>query len=44
LHVPNLDNHGHYMIVNERNFIVAGERFDMTLDDIERWLKKRAKK
>lgn len=43
-HVPNLDNRGHYMIVDvERNFIVAGERFDMTLDDIGKWLKKRAK-
>ena len=28
------------MVVDDsRNFIVAGERFDMTLDDVEEWLK-----
>ena len=43
-HVPNLDNRGHYMIVSlHDNVVVAGDRFDMTLDGIEKWLKKRAK-
>jgi hypothetical protein len=37
--VPNLDNLGHLMLVDaERNRIVLGERFDATLDDIERYL------
>ena len=34
------DNLGDFMVVDDsRNFIVAGERFDMTLDDVEEWLK-----
>ena len=34
------DNLGDYMIVdNNRNAIVAGERFDVTLDDVEEWLR-----
>ena len=34
------DNFGDFMVVDDsRNFIVAGERFDMTLDDVEEWLK-----
>jgi hypothetical protein len=45
LHVPNIDNAGHYRIVDaERNFIVAGEKFDMTLADVERWLQERTSK
>jgi len=34
-----LDNQGGYMIVDaDRNFIVAGEKYDLTLDDVERWV------
>jgi len=34
------DNFGDYRVVDDNlNFIVAGERFDMTLDDVEEWLK-----
>jgi hypothetical protein len=37
--VPNLDNHGRYMLIeNDRNFIVLGDRYDATLEDIEEWL------
>jgi hypothetical protein len=37
--VPNLDNLGQLMLVDaERNRIVLGERFDATLDDIEKYL------
>jgi hypothetical protein len=35
-HVPNSDNHGHFMLVNPyRNTVVLGERFDARLEDIE---------
>jgi len=35
-----LDNFGDYMIVDDSmNVIVAGDRFDLTLDDAEEWLK-----
>lgn len=35
-----LDNLGDFMVVDDNlNSIVAGERFDMTLDDVEEWLK-----
>jgi hypothetical protein len=38
-HVPNLDNHGDYMLVDaDSNFAVLGFRFDATLDDIADWL------
>ena len=38
-HVPNLDNHGQYMsIENASNFAVLGNRFDARLDDIEDYL------
>ena len=34
-----LDNFGEYMIYDlEGNYVVAGERFDYDLDDVERWL------
>ena len=34
-----LDDEGGYMIVDaDRNFIVAGEKCDLTLDDVERWV------
>jgi hypothetical protein len=36
-----LNNLGEYMLVElNRNFCVLGERYDATLDDIERWLQK----
>jgi hypothetical protein len=32
---PNIDDRGGYMVVNPgRNFVVHGERFDLTLDDV----------
>ena len=35
-----LDNFGEFMIVDDDiNTIVAGERFDLSLDDVEEWLK-----
>jgi hypothetical protein len=34
-----LDNHGGYMLVDiDRNWIVVGERFDLSLDGVESWL------
>ena len=34
-----LNNHGEFMIVDpSRNVAVAGERFDLDLDDVEAWL------
>ena len=37
--VPNLDNQGQFMLVDaDRSRIVLGERFDATLDDIEKHL------
>ena len=36
-----IDNPGGFQIVNSYyNFVVAGERFDMTLDDVEQWLRR----
>jgi hypothetical protein len=32
------DNRGGYMIVDRRNAVVAGERFDLDLDAVEAWL------
>ncbi len=33
-----VDRQGGYMIVEaSRNVIIAGERFDLTLDDVEAW-------
>jgi hypothetical protein len=37
--VPNLDNFGHYMLVDKNNYIVLGERFDATLDDIAEYFR-----
>lgn len=35
-----VDNLGGYMVVDDRfNAIVAGERFDMFLEDLEEWVK-----
>lgn len=33
------DNQGDFMLISEENVIVAGERFDMTLDEVEEYLK-----
>ena len=32
--VPNSDNFGEYMLVDRRNYVVLGGRFDATLQDI----------
>jgi hypothetical protein len=35
----NIDDHGGYMLVDAyQNYIVAGSRFDLTLDAVESWL------
>ena len=35
-HVPHSDNFGDYMLIEpNRNFVVLGERFNATLEDIE---------
>ncbi|MFZ0846152.1 MAG: hypothetical protein WAM62_10200 [Pseudolabrys sp.] len=37
--VPNLDNYGEYMLIDAaHNFIVLGERFNASLNDIEAFL------
>jgi hypothetical protein len=33
------DNHGEYMLVNDRNLVVLGDRYDATLEDIDYFLK-----
>ena len=38
-HVPNMDNHGEYMLIDANtNFVVLGERFDTSLNEIEAYL------
>ena len=38
-HVPNLNNHGDYMLIeNATNVVAIGERFDASLADIEDFL------
>ncbi|MFZ1090528.1 MAG: hypothetical protein WAN75_15055 [Xanthobacteraceae bacterium] len=38
-HVPNMDNHGEYMLIDANtNFVVLGERFDTSLNEIETYL------
>jgi hypothetical protein len=32
--VPNLDNHGDYMLVDDHNTVVTGSRFDASLEEI----------
>jgi hypothetical protein len=34
-HVPHANNHGEYMLVNDRNGVVLGARYDASLDQIE---------
>jgi hypothetical protein len=39
MHVPNMDNHGEYMLIDANtNFVVLGERFDTSLNEIETYL------
>lgn len=38
------DDHQQYRIVDVSNVIQAGEKFDMSLDDVERFLKERESK
>ena len=33
-----LDNYGEFRIIDYSNCVVAGVRFDMSLDDVEAWL------
>jgi hypothetical protein len=36
---PNLDDQGGWMVIEPRiNYVVAGQRFDFDLDDVERFL------
>jgi hypothetical protein len=36
IRTPNINNRGGYMVINTgRNFVVQGEQFDLTLDDVE---------
>lgn len=39
IRTPNLDDYGGYMIVDTNNIIVAGERYNLDLDDVEDWIK-----
>jgi hypothetical protein len=34
---PTAGDQGGYMVVDENNYIVNGERFNLTLEDLERW-------
>ena len=33
-----IDNRGGYMLVDAKNIIIAGERFDLTSEDVRKWL------
>jgi hypothetical protein len=37
----NLDHAGEYMIIDDRNCVVAGSRFDWSLDDVESFIEDR---
>jgi hypothetical protein len=37
-YVPHSNNFGEYVLVNDRNCVMLGDRFDATLEDIERFL------
>jgi hypothetical protein len=37
-HVPNLNNRGQYQLVNERNTVVLGDKYDASLEEIEEYL------
>jgi hypothetical protein len=34
-HVPHSNNYGEYMLVDNRNCVIIGDRYDATLDQIE---------
>ena len=34
----NINHHGGFMIVNDRNIIEAGQNFDLTIDEVENFL------
>lgn len=38
--VGSINNHGGYMIVNDRDLVVAGDRFDLTLGDVAEWIER----
>jgi hypothetical protein len=34
----NIDHHGGYMVIDQNNnYVVGGNRYDLTLEDLERW-------
>jgi hypothetical protein len=35
--VNSIDNYGGFQLINERNWIVRGERFDLTAEDVIVW-------
>jgi hypothetical protein len=37
LHRDSVDNYGEFMIVDEHNCIVAGQRYDMTAEQVIAW-------
>ena len=40
IHVPNVDNHGDYMLIDiYKNWVVLGERFNATLENIDAFLR-----
>jgi hypothetical protein len=41
-HVPNLDNMGGYMLIDDRGFCMLGSRYDVSLDEIEDYLARAA--
>lgn len=41
-HLPHSNNYGEYMLTDDRNIVVLGDRFDATLEDIEGFLKEEA--
>jgi hypothetical protein len=41
-HVPNLNNMGEYMLVDNRGFCMLGSRYDASLDEIESYLDEQA--
>jgi hypothetical protein len=37
-HVPNIDNYGDFMLLDNNNCVVVGSRYDATLYEIEDYL------
>jgi hypothetical protein len=43
--VPNIDNHGDFMLVDvQTSFCVAGERFQLTAEDVVQFCQRRARR